>query len=129
MFDKARRLFAEAPVIACRQDALEAIELVRRVVEEREWQGAGGAGSDQKNLIARLALCEIVGELDSGVSAAAGRRDGLRARTGQGSHLRGRRHGPLDILDQTKPMRTSALSIRSARTTVQVHAWRSAPTE
>jgi DNA-binding transcriptional ArsR family regulator len=68
MLDKARRLVAEAPVITCRQDVLEAIEVVRQVVEEREWPGAGGAGSDLKNLIARLTLCERAGGLEHAAS-------------------------------------------------------------
>ncbi|MFF6829890.1 MarR family transcriptional regulator [Streptomyces longwoodensis] len=64
MLDKARRLVAGAPVITCRQDALEAIEAVRQVVEEQQWSAAGGAGSDLKNLIARLMLCERAGGLE-----------------------------------------------------------------
>ncbi|WP_237540087.1 MULTISPECIES: MarR family transcriptional regulator [unclassified Streptomyces] len=68
MLDRARQLVAGAPAITCRQDALEAIETVRQVVEEREWPGAGGAGSDLKNLIARLSLCERAGGLDHAAS-------------------------------------------------------------
>ncbi|MFF4205568.1 helix-turn-helix domain-containing protein [Streptomyces sp. NPDC001668] len=64
MLDKARRLVAEAPVITCRQDALEAIEAVRQVVEDQPWSAAGGAGSDLKNLIARLTLCERSGGVE-----------------------------------------------------------------
>lgn len=68
MLDKARRLVADAPVITCRQDALEAIEDVRQVVEDQPWPTAGGKGSDLKNLVARLDLCERAGGLEHGAS-------------------------------------------------------------
>jgi predicted transcriptional regulator len=64
MLDKARRLVADGPHITCRQDALEAIDAVREVVEARSWPAAGGAGSDLKNLVARLSLCERSGGLE-----------------------------------------------------------------
>jgi hypothetical protein len=64
MLDKARRLVAGQPVITCRQDAMEAIEAVRQVVEDYPWSAAGGEGSDLKNLIARLELCERAGGLE-----------------------------------------------------------------
>ncbi|WP_329551183.1 hypothetical protein [Streptomyces sp. NBC_00696] len=64
MLDKARRLVADGPHITCRQDALEAIEAVREVVEVQAWPAAGGAGSDLKNLVARMALCERSGGLE-----------------------------------------------------------------
>lgn len=68
MLDKARRLVAVAPVITCRQDALEAIEAVRQVVEDQVWPAACGKGSDLKNLVARLDLCERAGGLEHGAS-------------------------------------------------------------
>lgn len=64
MLDKARRLVADGPHITCRQDALEVIEAVREVVEAQAWPAAGGAGSDLKNLVARMALCERSGGLE-----------------------------------------------------------------
>jgi DNA-binding MarR family transcriptional regulator len=64
MLDKAHRLVVDGPHIACRKDALEAIDAVREVVEARSWPAAGGAGSDLKNLVARLALCERSGGLE-----------------------------------------------------------------
>lgn len=87
-------------------------------------------GTDLKNLIAGLALCELAGELEH--AASVGQLAGAMGCAGTGAGaapLRGWRHGPFDILDQARPMRTSALWIRSARTTVQVQAWQGAPTE
>ncbi|WP_330351733.1 helix-turn-helix domain-containing protein [Streptomyces sp. NBC_00582] len=73
MLDKARRLVSDGPVIACRQDAIVAIEQVRQVVEDQSWSTAdlrnnGLHRSDLKNLVARLGLCERAGGLEHGAS-------------------------------------------------------------
>ncbi|MEV6421792.1 hypothetical protein [Streptomyces sp. NPDC051662] len=68
MLDKAADRVAAAPVIRGRDDAVEALGGIRRAVEARTWPARGGADTDQKNLAARLGLCERAGGVEHVVS-------------------------------------------------------------
>ncbi|MFE6272215.1 hypothetical protein ACFVQ9_25880 [Streptomyces goshikiensis] len=68
MLEKAQELVAGAPRIRCRDDALEAVGVVRRRVESVCWRARGGGDTDCKNLVARLEVCEREGGLDHTVS-------------------------------------------------------------
>lgn len=99
MLDRARRLVSDNPVITCRQDALEAIEAVRQVVEKQQWTAAGGGGSDLKNLIARLDLCERAGGLEhSGSVRQLAEAMGCARATVEASNRRLVEYGWLELL-------------------------------
>ncbi|MFI1189254.1 hypothetical protein [Streptomyces californicus] len=68
MLEKAAQLVAASPVIRGRGDAVEALGCIRRVVEGRTWPARRGADTDQKNLAARLRLCERAGGVEHVVS-------------------------------------------------------------
>ncbi|MET8605743.1 hypothetical protein ABZV92_19590 [Streptomyces rubiginosohelvolus] len=68
MLEKAAQLVAASPVIRGRDDAVEALGSIRRVVEGRPWPARRGADTDQKNLAARLRLCERAGGVEHVVS-------------------------------------------------------------
>ncbi|MFF9436768.1 hypothetical protein ACF1BP_23885 [Streptomyces sp. NPDC014735] len=64
MLDKAREFAARNTAITGRPDALEQINEVRHAVEHLAWPARGGGAVDQKNLAARLTLCERAGGLE-----------------------------------------------------------------
>lgn len=64
MLDKAAAFVARAPAVTGRQDAIEKVGQVRAAVEQLAWPARGGKAVDQKNLAARLRLCEKAGGLD-----------------------------------------------------------------
>jgi hypothetical protein len=64
MLEKAAGLVAASPVIRGRDDALEALAVIRGAVEALIWPARGGADTDQKNLAARLGLCEQASGLE-----------------------------------------------------------------
>ncbi|MEU4080417.1 MarR family transcriptional regulator [Streptomyces venezuelae] len=64
MLDKAREFAARNGTITGRNDALAQITEVRHAVEHLAWPARGGGAVDQKNLAARLTLCERAGGLD-----------------------------------------------------------------
>ncbi|MEE1737019.1 hypothetical protein PUR49_10980 [Streptomyces sp. BE147] len=68
MLERAAALVAASPVIRGRDDAVEALGSIRRVVEGRTWPARRGADTDQKNLAARLRLCERAGGVEHVVS-------------------------------------------------------------
>lgn len=68
MLEKAAGRVAVHPVIRCRDDAVEALGGIRAVVERLQWSGRRGGDTDQKNLTARLGLCERAGGIGHVVS-------------------------------------------------------------
>ncbi|WP_446046108.1 hypothetical protein [Streptomyces olivaceus] len=64
MLDKAREFAARNGTITGRGDALVQITEVRHAVEHLTWKARGGGAVDQKNLAARLTLCERAGGLE-----------------------------------------------------------------
>ncbi|TQE35456.1 winged helix-turn-helix domain-containing protein [Streptomyces ipomoeae] len=64
MLHKAARFVGGAGTVTGRQDAVERVGEVRRAVEALAWPARGGKAVDQKNLAARLRLCESAGGLD-----------------------------------------------------------------
>ncbi|MFJ1662293.1 hypothetical protein [Streptomyces anthocyanicus] len=68
MLEKAAERVAASPVIRGRDDAVEALGGIRRAVDERTWPARRGADTDQKNLAARLRLCERAGGVEHVVS-------------------------------------------------------------
>ncbi|WP_052412515.1 hypothetical protein [Streptomyces mutabilis] len=64
MLDTAREFAARNGTITGRNDALARITEVRHAIEHLAWPARGGGAVDQKNLAARLTLCQHAGGLD-----------------------------------------------------------------
>ncbi|MFF7234602.1 helix-turn-helix domain-containing protein [Streptomyces sioyaensis] len=64
---RAREFVARQPLIEQRTDAIVELTRLRDTIEDHPWRGRTG-GTDQKNLTARLRLCELSGGFDHTVS-------------------------------------------------------------
>lgn len=100
MLAKAGRFVGAAGTVTGRQDAVEQVGDVRRAVEALAWPARGGKAVDQKNLAARLRLCESAGGLDhfSAVRPLA-EQMGCARSTAEASNARLARDGWLILLE------------------------------
>ncbi|MCX4784090.1 hypothetical protein [Streptomyces sp. NBC_01264] len=100
MLDKAREFAARNGSITDRPDSVEKITEVRRAVESFTWSSRGGGAVDQKNLAARLRLCERAGGLDHTTALRPhAERMGCAKSTAEASDQRLVSAGWLDLLE------------------------------
>ncbi|NUP19853.1 MAG: winged helix-turn-helix domain-containing protein [Streptomyces sp.] len=100
MLAKAAAFTGATGTVTGRQDAVERVGEVRQAVEALAWPARGGKAVDQKNLAARLRMCESAGGLDhfSAVRALAEQMGCARSTT-EASNARLVRDGWLVLLE------------------------------
>lgn len=99
MLTQARRYVANSDKVECRTDALVAVTQIRQAVEQHQWTGRSG-GTDEKNLAARLKLCERSGGTDHAVSVRQlAELMGCAKSTAEASNARLKRAGWLRLLE------------------------------
>ncbi|MET7679370.1 hypothetical protein [Streptomyces sp. NPDC005423] len=101
MLTRAAEFVGRTGTVTGRQDAVEKVGEVRRAVESLAWAARGGRAVDQKNLAARLRLCESAGGLDhlSAVRPLA-EQMGCARSTAEASNARLARDGWLVLLER-----------------------------